>query len=273
MRFLLGLMLIAGSAIAQTHESTATILNLSRVAAKDFQVGDRFEIVISGAAKQPVSVRTTMQGRTDWGPVIGWTGSDGRWSSEGQFEKSDFGDWREVWTVGGKQVSPAIQFSLGAACLSGARGGMVATGQHRMMFCGTAQGSETFSTPSDGDFFHTPDGRTVPGRVRLNRTSEQYHAEIIEAMLTGNTDPHAGALGDEAGATILKMIGVNALSDGEVRAALSIIRDAFDSPKRIPEPPKNPVETRLLLQKLTDFTSDEGLRQQIAGTLAHLQQY
>jgi hypothetical protein len=270
MRLLLVLMLIGGSAIAQTaRESTVTILNLSRVAAKDFQVGDRFEIVISGTAKQPVSVRTTMQGRTDWGPVIGWTGSDGRWSSEGQFEKSDFGDWREVWTVGGKQVSPAIQFSLGAACLPGARGATLAMGQHRVFFCG----SETFSTPSEGDVFHTPDGRTVPGRVRLNRTSEQYHAEIIEAMVTGNTSPHAKALGDEAGATILKMIGVNALSDDEVRTTLSIIRDAFDSPNRIPEPQKEPIATLLLLQKLTDFTSDEGLRQQIAGTLAHLQQH
>jgi hypothetical protein len=270
MRLLLVLMLIGGSAIAQTaRESTATILNLSRVAAKDFQVGDRFEIVISGAAKQPVSVRTTMQGRTDWGPVIGWTGSDGRWSREGQFEKRDFGDWREVWTVGGKQVSPAIQFSLGAACLPGARSGMTASGQHRVFFCGSA----TFSTPSDGDFFHTPDGRIVPGRVRLNRTPEQYHAEIIEAVLTGNTGPHPRALGDEAGATILKMIGVNALSDDEVRTALSIIPDAFDSPKRIPEPQKKPVETLLLLQKLTDFTSDEELRQQIAGTVAHLEQH
>jgi hypothetical protein len=242
---------------------------LSRAAAKDFQVGDRFEIVISGAAKQPVSVRTTMQGRTDWGPVIGWTGSDGRWSKEGQFEKSDFGDWREVWTVGGKQVSPAIQFSLGAACLPGARAGMAATSQHRVFFCG----SETFSTPSDDDYFHTPDGRIIPGRVRLNRTPEQYHAEIIEAMLTGNTAPHTKALGDEAGATMLKMIGVNALSDGEVRTALSIIRDAFDSPRSIPEPQKKPVETLLLQQKLIDFTSDEGLRQQIAGTVADLQQH
>jgi len=270
MRLLLVLMLIGGSTIAQSaRESTATILNLSRVAAKAFQVGDRFEIVISGTPKQPVSVRTTMQGRTDWGPVIGWTGSDGRWSKEGQFEKSDFGDWREVWTVGGKQVSPAIQFSLGAACPPGARGGMLATGQNRVFFCG----SETFSTPSDGDFFHTPDGRTVPGRVHLNRTPEQYQAEIIEAMLRGDSGLHSKALGDEAGATILKMIGVNALSDGEVRTALSIIRDAFDSPTRIPEPQKKPVETLLLLQKLTDFTSDEGLRQQIAGTVADLQQH
>lgn len=271
MRLLVVLMLIGGSAIAQTaRESTVTILNLSRTAAKDFQVGDRFEIVISGAANQPVSVRTTMQGRTDWGPVIGWTGSDGRWSHEGQFEKSDFGDWREVWTVGGKQVSPAIQFSLSAACPPGAQGGMAASGKHRVLFCG----SETFSTPSsDSDVFHTPDGRTVQGRVRIDRTPEQYHAQIIEAMLRGDTGLHSKALGDEAGATILKMIGVNALSDDEVRAALSIIRDAFDSPKRIPEPQKKPVETLLLLQKLTDFTSDEGLRQQIAETVAHLPQY
>src|ERR1700761_2586290 len=75
--------------------------NITRPGSTNFEVGDRFEIVISGGRNQPVSVRTTMHGRTDWSPVIGWTDTGGRWSTSGEFEKSDFGDWDEAWTVEG----------------------------------------------------------------------------------------------------------------------------------------------------------------------------
>jgi len=69
------------------------LLNASRPGS-DFRVGDRFEIVITAAPDQPVSVRTMRQGRTDWSPVIGSTDSTGRWSTGGQFGKLDFGGWR-----------------------------------------------------------------------------------------------------------------------------------------------------------------------------------
>src|SRR5207253_3916082 len=95
------------------------LTNATRPASKDFQVGDRFEIVITGAAKQPVSVRTTRMGRMDWGPVIGWTDMSGRWSTTSQFERGDFGDWSEVWTVGGKVANPTLLFWVGAPCLKG----------------------------------------------------------------------------------------------------------------------------------------------------------
>jgi hypothetical protein len=52
------------------------LLNASRPGS-DFRVGDRFEIVITAAPDQPVSVRTMRQGRTDWSPVIGSTDSTG----------------------------------------------------------------------------------------------------------------------------------------------------------------------------------------------------
>ena len=41
---------------------SARLTNTSRPGATDFQVGDRFEVVITGAANQPVSVRTSRQG-------------------------------------------------------------------------------------------------------------------------------------------------------------------------------------------------------------------
>ena len=56
------------------------LLNASRPGG-GFQIADHFEIVITAAPNQPVSVRTSRQGRTDWGPVVGSTDSTGRWKS------------------------------------------------------------------------------------------------------------------------------------------------------------------------------------------------
>ena len=99
MRILLTLVLAIVPAVAQIP--LVSLLNASRPGS-DFQVGDRFEIVIAAAPNQPVSVRTSRQGYTDWSPVVGTTDSTGRWSTGGQFEKRDFGSWGEIWTVGGK---------------------------------------------------------------------------------------------------------------------------------------------------------------------------
>ena len=84
-----------------------------------------------------------MEGRTDWGPIIGSTDSTGRWSMTGQFEKSDFGGWEEVWTVGGKLASPAVQFSVNAPCLPDGQGSVAASGR-LMVTCETAEGRQVF---------------------------------------------------------------------------------------------------------------------------------
>jgi len=104
------LILVVAGIPAAAQEPEVRLTNATRPASTDFQIGDRFEIVITGTAGQPVSVRTTMNGRTDWGPVIGRTDSSGRWSTAGQFDRGDFGDWSEVWTVGGKLASPSFIF-------------------------------------------------------------------------------------------------------------------------------------------------------------------
>jgi len=66
------------SAVAQGP--IVRIANTTRPAGNDFRIGDRYEIVISAVAQQPVSVRTTRNGRTDWSPVIALTTcmADGR---------------------------------------------------------------------------------------------------------------------------------------------------------------------------------------------------
>src|ERR1035438_1653812 len=98
-----------------------------------------------------------MNGRTDWGPAIGATDSTGRWSMAGQFEKSDFGSWYEVWTVGGKLASPAVQFSVNAPCLPGGQGMVFTSGPNVMLTCETAEGSQSFSTSSAPNSFRTTD--------------------------------------------------------------------------------------------------------------------
>ena len=79
MRILLVLMLAVIPAVAQSP--VVQLSNTTRPGSGDFLIGDRFEIVITGAPNQPISVRTTTKQGMDWGPVIGWTGLSGRWST------------------------------------------------------------------------------------------------------------------------------------------------------------------------------------------------
>jgi hypothetical protein len=270
MRILLVLAVAVIPIVAQSPVTQLT--NATRPGSKDFQIGDRFEIVITGAANQPVSVRTTMQGRTDWGPVIGWTDLSGRWSMTGQFEKDDFGDWSEVWTVGGKLASPAVHFSVGAPCLKGGQGFAALSGPNMALTCETAEGRQTFVTPSDTEPFRTPDGRLVSGRMRSNMPAEQYHAEIMQSLITRRaSEARSGQHGDEAGDLIMKMIGPNALNEDETRNVLSIIRAAFERPEFIPQAAKDPSGTLILLRNLADSTGQESLKLLIAGTIAYVQ--
>ena len=227
----------------------------------DFRVGDRFEVVISAGPKQPVSVRTTRQGRTDWGPAIGTTDSSGRWSTGGQFEKEDFGDWGEIWTVGGKLASPAFQFSVNAPCLPGGQNLVASSGPNMVINCETNEGPQTFTTPSIGDPFRTPDGRLVNGKPEA-QTQAEYHSEILQHLMASGIGPKGvhlqtgrGGLGDETAE--LKLIGVNALKEEETRNSLAIVRAAFVKPESIQPTAKEPSRTLLLLRHLADIT-DQG---------------
>jgi len=270
MRALFVVALAVIPALAQTP--LVRLIDATRPASRDFQIGDRFEILITGEANQPVSVRTTMNGRMDWGPVIGRTDMSGRWSTTGRFEKDDFGGWSEVWTVGGKVANPNIHFSVGAPCLKGGQGFMAQTGANTVLTCETAEGRQTFATQSGTEPFRTPDGRLVPGRVGSNMTAEQYHGEIMEFLITsGAKDVGSGRYGDEAGALIMKVIGVNALSEDETRNVVSIVRAAFEKPELIPQAARDPSETLRLLRNLADSTGQESLKRQIAETMAYVQ--
>jgi hypothetical protein len=270
MRVLLTLTLAAVPVFAQTP--TVLLTNVTRPDSNDFQIGDRFEVVIASAANQPVSVRTTRMAHMDWSPVIGWTDRSGHWSTTGQFEKSDFGSWGEVWTVGGRIAKPTIHLAVSAPCVPRGQGFIAMSGPNISLSCNTAWGPQSFLTPSDPDPFRTPDGRVIPGRDRSSMTADQYHAEIMQYLIT-SPPPEAGSgqFGDQAGALIASIIGVNALSEDETRNVLSIIHAAFEKPERIPDEAKDPSATVLLLLNLANSASSANLKQKIAETMAFVQ--
>jgi hypothetical protein len=269
------LLLVLAIIPAAAQSPFVHLSNASRPLSRDFQIGDRFEIVITGAPNQPVSVRTTMHGRIDWSPVIGSTDSTGRWSTGGQFEKSDFGSWGEVWTVGGKLASPAIQFEVNAPCLPGGQGDFLfQSGPNVNLHCGTTEGPQTFMTPSSSDPFRTPDGRLVPGQP-TEQTAEQYRMEILQYFITSRQESgvplKSSRRGDETADLISRLIGGNALSEEETRNSLALLRAAFEKPETIQPLAKNPSRTLLLLQHLADFTDQDSLKREIAETIAYVQ--
>ena len=274
-RILLTLVLAIVPAAGQI--SLVSLLNASRPG-NDFQIGDRFEIVITAAPNQRVSVRTSRQGHTDWSPVVGMTDSTGRWSTGGQFERRDFGSWGEIWTVGGKLASPVIQFSVNAPCLPSGRNQVFMSGPNMILNCETTEGTQTFRTPGLSDSFRTPDGRLVNGRAS-EQTQEQYYSELLQHFMANGmgTTPVAlqssrgGGLGDETADLIGKLIGVNALNEDETRNLLAIVRAAFEKSENIQPTGKEPLRTLLLLRHLADITDPGNLKREIDETIAYFQ--
>jgi hypothetical protein len=263
------LILVAASVSALAQTPVVRLINTSRPASRDFQIGDRFEVLILGAPDQPVSVRTTRQSAMDWGPVTGQTDRNGRWSTTGQFEKADLGDWGEVWTVGGKMANPGIQLSVGAPCLKEGRSQVFISGLNMVMNCDTAEGSQTFATPSSNERFRTPDGRVISSQMP---SADRYHAEIVQALLTSRASGvKLREYGNEAANLISKIVGVNALREDETRNALAIIRTAYGDPLRIPQADKDPSPTLAFLRRLADSTDQQALKQQIGETIVYIQ--
>jgi hypothetical protein len=181
MRVLFVLLMVVIPAAAQNP--LVRLVNTSNPAISVFQVGDRFEVLLAGAPNQPVSVRTTMNGRTDWGPIIGATDSTGKWSTAGQFEKNDFGGWYQVWTVGGKLASPVVQFSVNAPCSPGGRGFAAMSGPNMMLTCETAEGSQSFSTSPGSNSFLTSDGSLVPRSSIGQEAQDGYQMGILQHLI------------------------------------------------------------------------------------------
>lgn len=279
MRVLLALVLSAALVLAQTP--MVRLVNTSRPTNRSFQIGDQFEISIKGAPYLPISVRTIINGTTDWSPVIASTDNSGRWSTKGRFNENDFGSGSEIWTVGGRLASPRIDFTVNAPCLPGGRNFQGGSGPNVFVSCETAEGRQTFVTSSALDSFRTPDGRLVLRRKPGNMTADEYHMDILQDLITSqgkdiartrvSLQSSSGGLGDEVAGLIAQLIGVNALSDAETRNVLAIVHATFERPETIALSARVPSKTLQFLQHLTDITDQDSLKQQIADTIAYVQ--
>ncbi len=113
----------------QGAPSSVKFTNLTSGNASTLKVGDRWQIQISGAARNaPVSVTGGQSGAHDTTPM-GNSDSSGNWTSNGQITADQIGSWTEAWTVGGQPVG---QFSFtvvpaGTAIGSGAGAGQTVT--------------------------------------------------------------------------------------------------------------------------------------------------
>ncbi|HEX3746503.1 MAG TPA: hypothetical protein VHW09_21345 [Bryobacteraceae bacterium] len=262
-------------AVAQVP--VARLLNASRPSS-GFRVGDRFEIHIAAGPNQAISVRTSRQGRTDWSPVIASTDSAGQWSTAGQFEERDFGAWSEMWTVGGKLASPAIQFWVDTPpCLPGRQNLFMSSGPNANVSCETSEGLQTFRTPGLADPFRAPDGRLVNGRPET-QTQSQYYSEILQYYMGAGIGPAGihlqtskGGLGDGTAELISTLIGANALTPNEIRNSLAILRSSFEKPETMLPSARVPSGTLLLLRHLREITDESGLEREIDEAIAYFQ--
>ncbi|MGC2662139.1 MAG: hypothetical protein WA324_29600 [Bryobacteraceae bacterium] len=274
MRF--ALILAFAAALVAGQSPVAQISNISRPGANGFQMGDRFQIAVTGAPDQPVSVRTIDNGRTDWGPVIGQTDSNGHWSTQGQFRDGDFGSIAEVWSVGSR-ATPLIRISIEASCLKDGRTSVAYLGAAMAETCETVDGRKSFSTPSEVDSFRTPDGREVRGVAPVHMTAEQYDMRRLESLLSTAPDNLSQQslsprlYGDQAAAMIEKLIGVNGLSDEETENVVRIVHAAFERSDRIPRQAHDPSATLLLLRRLANAAQQASLKKEIAETINSVQ--
>jgi len=82
----------------------------------------------------------------------------------------------------------------------------------------------------------------------------------------------SGGLGDEVAGLIQRLIGVNALSDDETRNVLEIIHATFEKPDTLAPSARVPSKTLQFLRHLADLTDSDRLKQQIADTIAYVQE-
>jgi hypothetical protein len=141
-------------------------------------------------------------------------------------------------------ASPAVQFSVSAPCLPGGEGPLVFNGAFMAQTCETAEGRQAFPISSAPGYSRPAtlvSGRSIVQQAQDLYQMEVLQMEVLQALITGQrplTDPvslHSlrGARGDETAELITNLIGVNALSEREIRNVLSIIRDAFAKPETL----------------------------------------
>jgi hypothetical protein len=113
---------ITGGTSSASGAVTATLQNTSRPG-QSFQVGDSWQLTVTGPANSPVSDTATQNGNSMGTTPYGSTNGSGVFTLTGAIGASQVGTWSETWSVGGVSA-PAINFTVSAApSSSGGSGG------------------------------------------------------------------------------------------------------------------------------------------------------
>ena len=117
--------------------------NLTSGNNSSFNVGDRWQIQITGSApNSPVSVQGGQAGSSSTA-AMGTTDSAGAFTMNGQMTAAQVGQWSELWTVGGVQVGPAVSFTVNpapGAAAGSATGGSVTGSMSDLLSASTTVG-------------------------------------------------------------------------------------------------------------------------------------
>ncbi len=98
-----------------TYASAVVLTNTTRpTSPRAFQVGDRFEVDVTGQPGAQVSVAATHNGSTSSSPY-GTIGSNGHRVIQGTMAAEHIGTWSEVWKVGDTAATPVLAFTVAAA--------------------------------------------------------------------------------------------------------------------------------------------------------------
>jgi len=90
--------------------------------------------------------------------------------------------------------------------------------------------------------------------------------EIMQSMVIGSGDAQPGKIAAEASNLIPRIIGVNALTEQEIRKVLAIVRAAYEPGPFLAKEEVKPGMI-LLLQQVAAMAASAGLKDEIAGTI------
>jgi hypothetical protein len=138
------------------------LVNSSGGSNSAFNVGDSWQVIVSGPPNSPVTASATQNGTSLGSSPMGTIGSNGQLVLTGTMSASQVGNWTESWSVGG-QSAGTISFSVAAPSGSGSSpGGGSPAGSS------SGGGSPAGSSSSTSDF--------LSGSVSVGGVSVPYWA-------------------------------------------------------------------------------------------------
>lgn len=130
-----------GSASSTSYPLSVRLVNSSGGSASSFNVGDSWQIIISGPPNASVQASASQNGTSLGTTTMGTIAANGQLVLTGTFTASQVGSWSESWTVGG-QSAGSISFSVAAGSSNGGSGGTsggnVASGDISTLISGSA---------------------------------------------------------------------------------------------------------------------------------------